>query len=242
MIAIISDIHGNYSALAAVLAEIDRIGAGRIVCLGDTAGYYCDVNECVEALRKRGIASLMGNHDQYLTSGAGCPRSTSANLCLDYQRRVITGNNLSWLAASRSRGRIDGVSMVHGGWNDPIDEYVYEVAAEYFAPLDGTHFVSGHTHVQGVWPAGAKVYCNPGSVGQPRDGDPRAAFAVWADGAFALHRVEYDIEAMCRRMERAGFEPHVSANLFHGTRIGGSLSHITCRDATSARPDSSRSS
>jgi diadenosine tetraphosphatase ApaH/serine/threonine PP2A family protein phosphatase len=220
MIAIISDIHGNIAALQSVLAEIDRLGIRQIVCLGDVAGYYSEVNDCVDALRARGIVNLMGNHDYYLTSGTGCPRSVSANRCLDYQRQTITGENLQWLAASPLRASVDGVSMVHGGWNDPIDEYLYDVSADYFAALDGTSFASGHTHMQRVWPFDSKVYCNPGSVGQPRDGDPRAAFAVWADGAPTLCRVAYDIDATCRRMQQAGFEPHVYENLYRGTRIG----------------------
>lgn len=220
MIAIVSDIHGNFPALSAVFAEIDRLGVERIVCLGDIAGYYCAVNECIEAVRARGIVNLMGNHDYYLTSGTGCPRSTSANRCLDYQRQVITDANLRWLAESQSACSVDGVSMVHGGWRDPLDEYLYQVSEDYFAPLDGARFASGHTHVQGMWTFTEKVYCNPGSVGQPRDGDPRAAFAIWADGVPTLHRVAYDIGATCRLMKEAGFEPYVYENLYHGTRIG----------------------
>lgn len=233
MIALVSDIHGNYPALAAVLAEIDRMGLQRIICLGDVAGYYCAVNECIEALRARAAVNLMGNHDYYLCSGTGCPRSTSANVCLDYQRQVITEDNRRWLAASPSRYAVDGLSMVHGGWNDPIDEYLYQLSEEYFAALEGTHFVSGHTHVQGVWQFAQKVYCNPGSVGQPRDGDPRAAFAVWKDERLTLHRVEYDITATCKLMEQAGFDPRLCTNLFRGRRIGGGLSRVTCRGGTS---------
>ena len=220
MIAIISDVHGNIAALKSVLAEIDRMGVRQVVCLGDVAGYYSEVNECVEALRARGIVNLMGNHDYYLTSGTGCPRSTSANRCLDYQRRTITGENLRWLAGSPLRTSADGVSMVHGGWHDPIDEYLYDVPPDYFAGFDGTGFASGHTHMQGVWALGQKVYCNPGSVGQPRDGDPRAAFAVWADGQPTLCRVSYDIDVTCHLMQRAGFEPHFYRNLHRGSRIG----------------------
>src|SRR5688572_6921654 len=197
MIAIISDVHGNLPALTSVLAEIDRMGVERIACLGDVAGYYCSVNECVEALRARDIVSLMGNHDYYLTSGTGSPRSTAANRCLDYQRRTITEDNLRWLAASPLRGVADGVSMVHAGWNDPIDEYLYDVPPEYFHGFEGTRFASGPTHNQGIWKFGRKVYCNPGSVRPPRHGDPRAAFSVWAGGTPTLYRVAYDIDETC---------------------------------------------
>ena len=96
----------------------------------------------------------------------------------------------------------------------------YNKKWDYFAGLDGTGFASGHTHMQGVWVFDPKVYCNPGSVGQPRDGDPRAAFAVWAYGQPTLCRVSYDIDATCRLMQRAGFESHVYENLRRGSRIG----------------------
>ena len=79
MIGIISDVHGNYSALSRVLARLDALGVSRIICLGDTAGYYCQVNECCDALRERAVFSVMGNHDWYLARQQRCPRSNSAN-------------------------------------------------------------------------------------------------------------------------------------------------------------------
>ena len=88
-IAFISDIHGNFEALKAVLEEIDRMGITQIYCAGDVVGYYAQINECCEELRKREIPCVMGNHDWYVAGGGFCPRSRSVNDCLAYQRTII---------------------------------------------------------------------------------------------------------------------------------------------------------
>ncbi|MEG0860214.1 MAG: metallophosphoesterase family protein [Pseudomonas sp.] len=225
MIGIISDIHGNYSALRTVLAKLDELGVAQIICLGDTAGYYSQINECCEALRERQVFSVMGNHDWYLARHERCPRSNSANVCLDYQLSVITAPNLAWLDSLAERSVQHGVNIVHGGWNDALDEYLRPSQA-YFAGLPGNYFASGHTHVQHLWEGGDKAYCNPGSVGQPRDGDPRAGFATWDGQAFCLHRVEYEIGETQQAMMKAGFTPYFYENLDNGTQIGGRISTI----------------
>jgi len=230
MIAIISDIHGNHAALAAVLDQIRRIGAERIICLGDVGGYYCQINACCEALQENNVLSLMGNHDWYLATGTQCPRSNSANRCLDYQREVISKANLDWLASLKPQAQIDGLNIVHGGWNDPLDEYVVP-SIEYFADLPGRFFASGHTHVPCVWSVGGKTYCNPGAVGQPRDGDPRASFAILDHAKFSLDRVEYDIQALQQEMQGAGFEEYFYENLSIGARIGGKIDTLGGRES-----------
>jgi predicted phosphodiesterase len=225
MIGIISDIHGNHVALTAVLQKLDGMGVSEIICLGDIGGYYCQINECCETLRQRKIFSIMGNHDWYLASGENCPRSNSANDCLNYQRSVISPDNLTWLSSLPERALVHGLDIVHGGWNDPIDEYV-RPSSEYFSNISGKYFASGHTHVQHLWSDDIKTYCNPGSVGQPRDGDPMAAFATWDGESFQLYRTEYDIEKIQQEMARAGFNPYYSENLSRGTSIGGKISAI----------------
>ena len=220
MIGLISDIHGNYPALQAVLSKLDELGVCEIICLGDIGGYYSQVNECCDALRARGIFSLMGNHDWYLVEGTDCPRSNSANVCLDYQRRVITAENLAWLASMSPSAEMHGIRMVHGGWSDPIDEYVRPSEA-YFDALEGRYFASGHTHMPCIWSGNGKTYCNPGSVGQPRDGNPEAAFALWDGEKFELCRVAYDIKATQQAMAEAGFTSYFYENLAMGVRIGG---------------------
>lgn len=225
MLAIISDIHGNHAALIAVLDELDRIGVEKIICLGDVGGYYCQINECCETLQARNVFSLMGNHDWYLATGEHCQRSNSANRCLDYQRKVISKINLDWLTTLKPKAKIDGLNIVHGGWNDPLDEYVMP-STEYFADIQGHFFASGHTHIPCIWSGGGKTYCNPGSVGQPRDGDARASFAILNHTEFSLHRVEYDFKPLQKDMKNAGFEAYFYENLATGTRIGGKIDKL----------------
>jgi predicted phosphodiesterase len=222
MIGIISDVHGNHVALMAVLAELDALGVREILCLGDIAGYYSQINECCDTLRERNVFSLTGNHDGYLVAGGGCLRSDSATRCLMYQHKIITPSNLAWLATLPYRARKHNVDLVHGGWNDPLEEYL-KPSQTYFDALAGQYFASGHTHVQYLWSGNDKVYCNPGSVGQPRDGDPRAAYAIWDGQTFALRRVEYDVAETQRLMRDAGFAPYFYDNLSTGSRIGGKI-------------------
>lgn len=215
-IGLISDIHGNYEALKAVLAELDRMNVSDIYCLGDVVGYYLQVNECCNELITRQIPCVMGNHDWYMAGGGFCPRSKSVNDCLVYQRKVITGANINWLKSFPIQRQIENINMLHGGWSDPIDEYL-QPTQEYFSKINGEIFISGHTHIQTLQKYSGTTYCNPGSVGQPRDNDPRAAFAVY-DGKFSLHRVEYNFQKVFALMKEAGFDDYYYGCLKTGAR------------------------
>lgn len=204
MIALISDIHGNYAALREVLAKIDSMGIDEVYCLGDVVGYYTEINECCDEIRRRNIKSVMGNHDWYMAAKSFCPRSNSVNDCLRYQRKIISEENHAWIRSLPVFLTVGDLFMLHGGWADPIDEYL-NPTEEYFSKLDGRYFASGHTHRQIISQFGNKIYCNPGSVGQPRDNDPRAAFATFDGSTFNLHRVEYDFRRVGDLMEKAGF-------------------------------------
>jgi len=222
MIALISDIHGNWAALEKVLAKIDSLDVKQIINLGDTAGYYSFINECCEALRERAAFSLLGNHDHYLIQGLPCERSRSATHCLEHQQQVITEENLAWLTALPTSASIFGINCVHGGWLNHLEEY-FNPKAGYFNFSDDTLFASGHTHVPIVWSDGGKQYCNPGSVGQPRDGDPRASFAIFDDKHFHIIRVEYDSTPTKNAMRDLGFPNTYWTNLDTGSRIGGGI-------------------
>ena len=217
MIAIISDIHGNFIALQEVLYRIDQMGIKEIYCLGDVVGYYSQVNECCDELRKRNIPCVMGNHDWYLASGTDCERSKSVRDCMIYHRKIITKDNLDWIRNFRTTFYVKGTSMVHGGWKNPIDEYV-DPCADYFKEIKCRTFVSGHTHIQQVHKYGNIIYCNPGSVGQPRDGDNRAAFATFDGEDFTLYRVSYDYEAVGKLLENVGFSQYYYGCLRDATK------------------------
>ena len=221
VIAIISEVHGNYPALKAVLAEIDNIGCNRIISLGDVSGYYCMVNECIEEFRKRKIVNILGNHDYYVLGRGDCPRSYTVNRITEYQRQIITPDNKEYLACSKDFIDTSFLSARHGGWNDPVDEYVdefdFDIAEKYPIKM----FCSGHTHIQKLCQKDDITYFNPGSVGQPRDYDNRAGFAIiHDDGNVKLYRVKYDIDEICFKMKQAGFEERIYECLYKGTRIG----------------------
>jgi predicted phosphodiesterase len=160
----------------------------------------------------------MGNHDWYMASGTGCPRSRSANDCIAYQRKIIEPKYIKWLQTFPVYRKEHNIAMVHGGWNDPIDEYLHEIPENYFDSIEGKIFVSGHTHTQRVLKFSNQTYCNPGSVGQPRDNDPRSAYAIVENGEFNLFREEYDMEKVFDLMDQAGFNDYYYGSLKTGAR------------------------
>ena len=115
MIALISDIHGNVSALERVLAEIRTLNVERLICLGDVAGYYPDVDACCALLESAGAICLQGNHDWYLATGNECPRSNSANRCLELQHEVTSEATKRWLGSLPTRITQFGLDCFHEG-------------------------------------------------------------------------------------------------------------------------------
>lgn len=233
MIAVVSDIHGNLPALNAVLAKIDELGCDRIISLGDVTGYYAQPCECLDLLAERNAIQLLGNHDQYLVAGSGCPRSRLVSELLVHQAKVVTEQQVAFLAGLDSRYDEGNATFVHGGWQDPTDQYLYRVKPELF-PAEFRFFFAGHTHVQCRVDIGeGRLFCNPGSVGQPRDGDSRAAFAIFTGTDVELYRVEYDIDSTAQAMRDAGFEEErLWLNLYGGSQIGGRVDRITVADST----------
>ena len=114
------------------------------------------------------------------------------------------------------------MSARHGGWNDPIDEYITDFDFEFVKDKKVNIFCSGHTHVQKMVMDGDRIYFNPGSVGQPRDFDSRAAFAIINDDKeIYLHRIQYDIDQIVDAMKQANQDERIWQNLYYGKRIGG---------------------
>lgn len=222
MIGVISDIHGNYPALSAVMAELKRKNCNKIICLGDITGYYCMINECIKLLRENNVVCIKGNHDSYLIGEGICPRSNTVNKCIDYQKGIISKDNLIWL---KNRKNIIINSMycgVHGGWKDFLDEYItdFDFDNKEIKKYDVDIFLSGHTHKQLIQRFDKKIYCNPGSVGQPRDYNAKAAYAIIDENEVFLYRTEYDINKIAEQMKDAGFTEYYYKNLYSGCRIG----------------------
>ena len=229
LIAILSDIHGNLPALESVLEDMKQYKIDRVLSLGDVSGYYPYINEVIDLLREHDTTNLIGNHDRYIIDDTDCPRSTSANLALTYQRSVITDENKAWLSKSSPSLIIGNASFVHGGWDDPEDEYLYKITPSYFERFNETFFFCGHTHVQKyIDLQNGQFFINPGSVGQPRDGINSAAYCLFDDtnGDVILRRVDYNIDIVADKMKTLEFQEKFYSNLYIGSRIGGNIDTI----------------
>lgn len=219
MIAFLSDIHGNYPALKSVLNEIDKLNCDMIISLGDVVGYYCMINECITELKKRNVINILGNHDEYLINGfPNTLKSKTVRLCLEYHKNIIAPENYIWL--KNSVNYIDNrlFSARHAGWNDYREERFTNFDFSCVEKKEQVLFLSGHTHIQSLQKDKGKIYCNPGSVGQPRDGDSRAGYAVW-DGHIHLYRVSYDVSEICNEMKRQEFGEWIYKGLYLGKGI-----------------------
>jgi len=221
--AVISDIHANLEAFLSVLAEIDSHRPDAVVCLGDIVGYGADPNACVDIIREREIPSVMGNHDA-AASGATEPWNfnEAAREAVLWTRDELTGENRDFLAALPQRIETEDFMAVHGAISDP-DKYIFSYRdAEPEFGLMGDYGLCffGHTHVPADHksPAGPKRrLVNPGSVGQPRDRDPRAAFLVYdTESGVEFRRAVYDISAAQGKIIRRGLDSQLAKRLSHG--------------------------
>ena len=211
IVALLSDIHSNLHALEVVLESIEEYSAELTLCAGDIVGYGAYPNECCVAVEDSGVVSVSGNHDiaalTSRTEGMNTYASAAALWTAEHldERSVRT---LSSLPASIQTevGGVD-VSVYHGSDSDP-DEYVHEEEADegIIARAGSRVVVLGHTHTPFIRRFGRGIVVNPGSVGQPRDGDPRASFAVLdtTDLSCEVQRTAYDVEAASEAILSAG--------------------------------------
>jgi len=240
--AILSDIHANLEAFRAVLDRIAALGADRIVCLGDIVGYNAEPNACVAIVRSEGMACVLGNHD-----AAACglqepdnftPAARQAAL---WTRDALTSENRAFLQQLPRRLQIGDFVLCHGSIDDTDRYILYDNdvrdALELMEGLPGGPWLCffGHTHLQaayritgqdivrersGAFPLSRDSWylVNPGGVGQPRDGDPRAAFLLYdaQERSVSLHRVEYDIAAAQDKVIRAGLPVRLAERLALG--------------------------
>jgi putative phosphoesterase len=216
-LGLVSDIHGNKVALDAVLADMPRVDG--LVCAGDVVGYNPWHGECVDAVRERDIPTVSGNHDREVVADGGFGFNSMAGAGVGHARETLTDSQLEWLSTLPDRRRTaDGrVRIAHGHPEYP-DRYTYP--REFSPELldDEDVLVLGHTHVQGHEQFDEGVVVNPGSVGQPRDGDPRAAYAVLDLDTLSVteHRVEYDIERVRDAVQNVGLPEQIGDRLLQG--------------------------
>jgi predicted phosphodiesterase len=238
-VAVISDIHANARALEAVLAEIDEADVDALWCLGDTVGYGPRPNECCETVAGRADLCLVGNHDLVVLGElAVSDFNDEAAAAATWTAEVLTDDSRAFLAPLQPLAAVEGVDLFHASARDPVWEYVLteEAARASFDLTEAPLVLVGHSHVAlalngdgkavqgGVAPAGTELdlsgrwLLNPGSVGQPRDGDPRAAWLLLdLERRFALfHRVAYPIERTQDDMRERGLPPALAARLERG--------------------------
>ena len=242
--AVISDIHSNLEALRAVLEAIDSLGVERIVCLGDVVGYNADPNECIALIRERNIDCIVGNHDVRAVTGADLTEfNPIAREALLWTRDNLTEESAKFLSGLPSTLTVDDAFLAVHGWVNDTDSYIFSeldaaMNLKLMGALPGAPALCffGHTHFavsyleapgQGVRIETSKrirlngdvrALVNPGSVGQPRDSDPRAAFVVYDRDlrVVTLERIEYDIEAASTKIIEAGLPKMLADRLKHG--------------------------
>lgn len=224
---VISDVHGNLEALDAVLAEAH---GQELYCLGDLVDYGANPNEVIEGVQRAGARTIRGNHDDAAVTGDTSQFNPRAAMSAIWTRRQLTRESLRFLELLPldQKARFEGTEayFTHGSPDDRLWEYVdprthSELFGHYLDRLGVGVIGLGHTHVPYVWQDNGRVVFNPGSVGQPRDGDPRASYAaVTVDGnetRVEIRRVKYDVEGAASKIRGAGLPDSHAQRLMTGS-------------------------
>ena len=240
--AIISDIHANLEAFRTVLTQISGLKADKTLCLGDIVGYNANPNECVDIMRSEGITGILGNHDARV---AGLETMTNLNplarRAIAWTIEQLTETNRDFLRGLPRELGIENFFICHGSIHD-TNRYILtgkDLIDNFHAleKLPDTPQVGffGHTHMKAAFShsrgvvslelsddlllSGKKKFLiNPGSVGQPRDGDPRAAFVIYdnKDIRVTFHRIGYDITTTQEKIIKAGLPSKLAERLSLG--------------------------
>jgi len=234
---ILSDIHGNWPALRAVLeAESD---IRQFICLGDLVNYGPLPIECVSWAKETSSTGifLQGNHDRAVGQDTD-PHCSTAYVALAaatqrFTEQLLTPDLKEFLACLKPSAHFEiGNSICfgcHATPKDPLYHYMPPNAAvslwesEVIVAQHPDFLFFGHTHLTFKNRFRRTLIVNPGSVGQPKDGDPRAAYAIWENGDVKLRRVSYNVEETIRAYEGLGLEPHIESSLCEVLRTGGNL-------------------
>jgi len=238
--AVLSDIHSNRQALEAVFASVDEAGVDEVWCLGDMVGYGADPDCCTALVRERCATCLVGNHDLAVLGALDIGSfSEGAAAAVEWTRENVREETLAFLAELEPAGVREGVSLSHASPRDPVWEYVVSTdqAEAGFAAMQQRVGLIGHSHIalffvclpepsgfaqgaQATDEAGIELgdgrwLLNPGSVGQPRDGDPRAAWLELDTESWTAHwhRVPYDIEGAGAAIRAAGLPTSLAERL-----------------------------
>jgi predicted phosphodiesterase len=238
---ILGDIHANLPALEAVLKDAKTVGFDRIICTGDVVGYYPWPNEVVNWVRENVDVCVLGNHDA-IVAGLLSPDtfSSHAREAIEWTDRIISSRNREFLKSLPLKvDFLEKTCAVHDTPVYPLSMiYITDPygAAEVFRKTDYEKVFYGHTHIPAIFLTdgvqifgtkpgeffplreGWRYLINPGSVGQPRDGVPKASYMVWDDEENVIYhrRIEFDIGAVIAAVERTGLPPELGYRLLRG--------------------------
>lgn len=237
---VVSDIHANLNAFQAVLAAAGTVD--QVWFLGDIVGYGPDPNECVELLQQQPeLKALMGNHDAALMDYISIDRfNGEAADAVRVQKSLVSKETIDFLETLHFKIELGDLTLTHGSPRNPVWEYVLStaVAKENFEHFKTDGCLIGHSHIPVIfvmgedgsvrtllpghgdrWKAAGRFILNPGSVGQPRNFDPRASYVIWDDdeGTWGFYRVEYDFEPVQDRIVALGIPPRQASRLRTGT-------------------------
>ena len=239
LFAILGDIHSNIDALEVVMEDCRAQGVTDFLCTGDVVGYNACPSECLEIVRNLGCPVVMGNHDHYVSSQQNLDDfNPAAAAVIEWTRNRLSDDEVKWLRELPFTKTAMGITLVHATMDDPqAFGYVFD---HLQAEANFSHQVTplcfhGHTHCPMIYekqlsavyridaqdfklPIGRKYFINVGSVGQPRDGDPRAAYVLYnpVDRTVRFRRLEYDVEAAQERIRKAGLPGRLADRLAVG--------------------------
>ena len=239
--AMISDIHANLQALESVLSKANEVGWDRMICLGDIVGYGADPSKCMDLVTARCDAVIMGNHDAAAVGLADTSKfNPAARRATEWTAAALSREHRRFIGGLPYQVVFEGFEIVHSTPDDPPAWHYlmteFDAAALYDSFETGMLFY-GHTHVPALFARkvdgiveslepesfSTRTDCsyivNVGSVGQPRDGDPRASFAVFdtGEGRVEFYRVDYDIPLAQKRIIDAGLPEILATRLSHGS-------------------------
>jgi predicted phosphodiesterase len=240
-VAIVSDVHGNRHAFEAVLDAVEAAGAEELWCLGDLVGYGAEPDACVELARRHAAVCLAGNHDLAVCGEIPPGQFTrGAELAIRWTREVIDRASLAYLAGLAPQQLDEPVGLYHASPRDPVWEYVLSALQAELCLDRAQHRVTciGHSHValsftrevgapatgetrlagEQLDLASGEWLLNPGAVGQPRDGDPRAAWLLLDTGAWtaSYRRTDYDVAGAAAAIRAARLPDSLAERLLHG--------------------------
>ena len=236
--AIIADIHANLEALDVILEDTRKEKCTHYACLGDVVGYNANPKECLDIVRTMGMPCVKGNHDEYCSAEAELegfnPHAAEA---INWTRKQLTDEDRQWLRDLKYIRLVASFSLVHATLDGPQRwGYVFDklAAAASFTYQNTSVCFFGHTHVPVAFvrdsmvrggtyskfkvEPGRKYFVNVGSVGQPRDRNPKAAYVIYDlnEGSIELRRLDYDIPKAQQKILDAGLPPRLAERLAHG--------------------------